>query len=50
VRAAWFDPRSGGKKSIGTFPNSGTHEFDPPGEPAPGNDWALILESGDGKP
>ena len=44
VEASWFDPRTGETKSIGTFPNSGNHEFTPPtsGED---NDWVLVLES-----
>jgi len=44
VRAAWYDPRTGTRREIGTFQNTGKLEFDPPGEPAPGNDWALILD------
>jgi len=28
----------------GTFPNRGDREFDPPGEPAAGNDWILVLD------
>ncbi|GAA4006140.1 glycoside hydrolase family 140 protein [Sphingomonas humi] len=44
VRAAWFDPRTGNQKPIGTFPNSGTRLFTPPGTPKPGNDWALLLD------
>jgi hypothetical protein len=44
VRTSWYDPRTGNSRTIGTFPNSGTREFDPPGEPAPGNDWVLVLE------
>ncbi len=34
----------GATTAIGTFPNTGKREFDPPGEPAAGNDWALILD------
>jgi hypothetical protein len=45
VNASWFSPRDGKTQSIGSFDNKGTHSFDPPGEPADGNDWVLILES-----
>lgn len=44
VRAWWFDPRSGVARQIGTFPNQGAREFVPPGQPAPGNDWVLVLD------
>jgi hypothetical protein len=44
VRCAWYDPRTGQTKDIGNIPNKGTREFDPPGEPAPGNDWVLVLD------
>jgi hypothetical protein len=44
VRAWWFDPRTGHSREIGTFPNTGTREFTPPGAPAPGNDWVLVLD------
>ncbi|HVI98384.1 MAG TPA: glycoside hydrolase family 140 protein [Sphingomonas sp.] len=44
VRAQWFDPRTGATQAIGTFPNTGVRQFDPPGDPAPGNDWALVLD------
>lgn len=45
VRASWYDPRTGAGREIGEIDNAGTALFDPPGEPAPGNDWALVLES-----
>lgn len=45
IQAYWYDPRTGQPKGIGPLDNSGEHLFDPPGEPAPGNDWALVLES-----
>lgn len=48
VRAAWFDPRTGKTEIIGTFPNDGTREFNPPGEPSDGNDWTLILDEAKG--
>ena len=44
VRAAWYDPRTGNFTSIGAFANRGTRRFTPPGTPAPGNDWALVLD------
>jgi len=45
VKASWFKPANGEITEIGEFDNTGTHEFDPPGEPANGNDWVLILDS-----
>ena len=45
VNASWYDPRTGETQFIGKFANKGTHEFDPPGEVADGNDWVLILDS-----
>lgn len=44
VKAWWFDPRTGQATSTGTFANSGTREFDPPGEAKRGNDWVLVLD------
>jgi hypothetical protein len=45
VKASWFKPADGTTTQIGIFDNTGTHEFDPPGEPTNGNDWVLILDS-----
>ncbi|GAB3290888.1 glycoside hydrolase family 140 protein [Hymenobacter humi] len=45
VKAAWYSPRDGKTTAIGTFPNKGTREFNPPGEQKDGNDWVLILDS-----
>lgn len=45
VRASWYSPRDGQNIVIGTFANTGEARFDPPGVVAPGNDWALVLES-----
>ncbi|HEY4061069.1 MAG TPA: glycoside hydrolase family 140 protein [Puia sp.] len=42
--ASWYNPRNGEWKRIGTFPAGGILDFDPPGEPAPGNDWVLVLD------
>lgn len=44
VRAAWYSPRDGSTRSIGTFANTGEREFTPPGKPGPGNDWVLVLD------
>lgn len=43
-RASWFDPRSAHLTAIGTFNATGVNSFDPPGEPATGNDWVLVLD------
>jgi hypothetical protein len=45
VRACWYSPRNGHTREIGTFPNTGTQEFDPPAAPYEGNDWVLILDA-----
>ncbi|MNQ95126.1 putative collagen-binding domain of a collagenase [compost metagenome] len=45
VKASWFDPRTGKITPIGEFENKGIHEFNPPGTPANGNDWVLILDN-----
>jgi hypothetical protein len=45
VRASWFDPRDGTSTAIGLFANRGTRTFDPPGDPAVGNDWILVLDT-----
>ncbi|MCX6237944.1 MAG: glycoside hydrolase family 140 protein [Bacteroidia bacterium] len=45
VKASWFKPANGEITKIGEFTNTGTHEFDPPGEPDNGNDWVLVLDS-----
>jgi hypothetical protein len=44
VRAWWYDPRNGSARQIGVFPNEGSRAFTPPGSPAPGNDWILVLD------
>jgi hypothetical protein len=44
VKAWWFNPRNGNASLIGTFENSGTQTFDPPGEKAEGNDWVLVMD------
>lgn len=45
VKASWYKPADGTITEIGEFANSGTQEFDPPGEPTNGNDWVLVLDS-----
>lgn len=44
VKASWYSPLDGTLTVIGEYENAGTHEFDPPGEPAGENDWVLVLE------
>ncbi|MET0571518.1 MAG: glycoside hydrolase family 140 protein [Pedobacter agri] len=44
VKGTWFDPKTGRTTDIGKFENKGIKEFNPPGEPANGNDWVLILD------
>jgi hypothetical protein len=43
VRASWYDPRNGTSSVIGTFPNTGVQQFNPPSSGA-GNDWVLVLD------
>lgn len=45
VKASWYDVRTGETQDIGKFRNEGTQAFAPPGTPADGNDWVLILDS-----
>jgi hypothetical protein len=44
VRAWWYNPRNGSARHVGVFPNEGVQTFRPPGSPAPGNDWVLVLD------
>jgi hypothetical protein len=44
VKAWWYSPRDGSSQLIGEFPNTGVRQFTPPGSPAPGNDWVLVLD------
>jgi hypothetical protein len=44
VEASWYNPRDGSWVSIGIFPGNKVLSFDPPGRPAPGNDWVLVLD------
>ncbi|MBN2450770.1 MAG: glycoside hydrolase family 140 protein [Lentisphaeria bacterium] len=44
-RATWYDPRTGQVRDAAEVPpGRQQHTFDPPGGPAPGNDWILIVE------
>jgi hypothetical protein len=36
----WFNPRNGSSSLIGTFANTGTRNFTPPGS----NDWVLVID------
>ncbi|WP_240755329.1 glycoside hydrolase family 140 protein [Pedobacter sp. SYP-B3415] len=45
IKAAWFDPRTGREQDLGEIENIGVKTFNPPGTPAAGNDWVLILDS-----
>lgn len=44
VKASWFNPRDGKTTDIGEFDNTGTREFNPPGDEKAGNDWVLVLD------
>jgi hypothetical protein len=41
----WYSPRDGKAKSAGLIKNEGVKKFTPPGTPAEGNDWVLVLDS-----
>jgi len=42
--ARWFNPANANYTAIGTFPNSGTQVFTPPGDNGTGySDWVLVL-------
>jgi hypothetical protein len=44
--ARWFDPTNAVFTDIGTFANSGTQDFTPPGDNGSGDgDWVLLLEA-----
>ncbi|BAV05169.1 Putative collagen-binding domain of a collagenase [Filimonas lacunae] len=47
IKAQWYNPRNGEYIAIETYANTATKTFDPPGEPAAGNDWVLVLDSTD---
>ena len=44
VTAWWYNPRTGEASKIGLMENRGIMEFSPPGIPANGNDWVLVLD------
>jgi len=44
LRASWFNPRTGETTFLEVLENRGERAFDPPGAPAVGNDWVLVLE------
>jgi hypothetical protein len=44
VNAWWYNPRTGKATWLGSYANSGTRSFDPPGTKARANDWILILD------
>ncbi|MBV8976379.1 MAG: DUF4038 domain-containing protein [Alphaproteobacteria bacterium] len=42
----WFDPTNASFGDVGSFPNSGTQRFTPPGNNAAGDgDWVLVIET-----
>jgi hypothetical protein len=45
IKASWYDPRNGNITAIGVFNKPKMMKFNPPGVPANGNDWVLILDS-----
>lgn len=45
LQASWYNPRDGSSRPIGAFPGTGVQHFDPPGDPRPGNDWVLVLDT-----
>jgi len=44
LRAWWYSPRNGSAQAAGVVANSGTRRFTPPGQPAEGHDWVLVLD------
>ena len=45
IKASWYNPRDGIVTAIGTFNKLKIAKFNPPGKPANGNDWVLILDA-----
>jgi hypothetical protein len=46
VTARWFDPSNAAFTDIGSFANTGTQDFTPPGNNGDGDgDWVLLLEA-----
>ncbi|MHB8863105.1 MAG: apiosidase-like domain-containing protein [Pirellulaceae bacterium] len=50
IRASWFDPRTGSSRRLDEFTKQEDRDFDPPGEPAVGNDWVLLLDDANTSP
>lgn len=44
ARAFWFNPSTGAQTKIKLSRYTGIVSFDPPGSPANGNDWVLVIE------
>ncbi|HEX4862073.1 MAG TPA: DUF4038 domain-containing protein [Rhizomicrobium sp.] len=45
VNASWFDPSNAATTAIGSFANTGTQDFTPPGNNNAGDgDWVLLVE------
>jgi hypothetical protein len=50
IRTAWwFNPRTGQAEKLADFDRGQTPDFDPPGDPARGSDWLLIIDNPDKK-
>ena len=45
LKSSWLNPRTGERLELGIHRGTETVSFNPPGEPAPGNDWVLVLDS-----
>jgi hypothetical protein len=46
VRARWFNPTTAATTTIGSYPNTGTRSFAPPGDNGTGSsDWVLVLDT-----
>lgn len=44
LKTAWFNPSDGTEVYSANYKGKGIVEFDPPGDPADGNDWVLVIE------
>jgi hypothetical protein len=42
--ASWYNPRTGESIPAGNYTKGTVATFDPPGEPAAGNDWVLVID------
>jgi hypothetical protein len=49
LTAWWYDTKTGTAQKIGKFENKGKVSFNPPGNPAAGNDWVLVLDNASNK-